>query len=400
MEGKVSTEKRASEILKFSIKNNMRQYTMFIALIGIMLIFTFLTEGTFISSRNLSNLFSQTSHIAILAAGVVLVIVAGHIDLSIGSVVGFTGAIAAIMQVKFGLGTLPAIIITLGVGALIGAWQGYWVAYRDVPAFIVTLAGMLIFRGALIGITNGATIAPMNDSFKAIGQEYLFNIMPNASFHVTTLIFGAASILIYILFEIKKRNERVRYDFDVLPMSLQLIKMILVSIAIGSFFMILVMYKGIPYSIILVLVIALIFTYVTNKTPFGRYVYAIGGNKEAAKLSGINIRKVNMMIFVLMGILSSIGGIVFTARLNAASAQAGNGMELEVIAAAIIGGTSTLGGEGTIVGAIIGALVMATLNNGMSLMNVGPTWQYIIKGLILLIAVWVDISSRKSKAKA
>ncbi len=380
--------------IKLSIKNNIRQYTMFIALIGIMLIFTGLTGGTFISARNLSNLFLQTSHIAIMAVGMVLIIVAGHIDLSVGYLVGFLGAIAAILQVKLGIPTVPTIVITLIVGAIVGLWQGFWVAYRNVPGFIVTLAGMFIFKGALIGVTNGATIAPMHDSFKAIGQGYLFDIVPNSPIHISTLLIGAASIIIYIFMELKKRKERISYNFNVLPMKVEIVKMFAVSIAIAVFFAIMVFYKGMPYSIMLVLIVTLLYSFIAAKTPFGRHVYAIGGNKEAAKLSGINIRQRNLMIFVSMGILSALAGVIFTARLNAASAAAGAGMELEVIAAAIIGGTSTLGGEGTIFGAIIGALVMSTLNNGMSLMNVGPTWQFIVKGLILLLAVWVDISQR------
>lgn len=383
------------DTLRVTLKNNIRQYTMFIALIGLMIVFTILTKGTFITARNLSNLFLQTAHIAIMACGVVLVIVAGHIDLSLGSVLGFTGAIAAVLQVQYKMGTVSAIVITLLVGLLIGLWQGYWVAYQDVPAFIVTLAGMMIFRGALIGVTQGRTIAPMNDSFKAIGQEYLPNIITNEHFHMTTLIIGVLCIVIYIITELNKRKERKRYHFTVLPMGLQIAKIILVSVGIGVFFLIMVLYKGIPYSIILVLIVALLYSFIANKTSFGRHVYAIGGNKEAAKLSGINIRQRNLLIFIGMGILTALAGIVFTARLNAASAAAGNAMELEVIASAIIGGTSTLGGVGTISGAIIGALVMSTLNNGMSLMNVGPTWQYIVKGLILLLAVWMDIASRK-----
>ncbi|GMQ58577.1 sugar ABC transporter permease [Vallitalea sediminicola] len=331
--------------------------------------------------------------------GVVLVIVAGHIDLSIGSVVGFLGAIAATLQVNLHFGTFLTIVLTLVVGLIIGLWQGYWVAYRNVPAFIVTLAGMMIFKGALLGVTNGATIAPLDDSFKALGQGYVPNIsslnIGSVSINMTTVIIGIIAIIIYNALELKKRGERKRYDFEILPKNLQMVKMIVVSIAIAIFFGIMASYKGVPYSIVLVLIVGILYTFITKNTTFGRHVYAIGGNKEASRLSGINIKQRNLLIFASMGILSALGAIIFTARLNAASASAGAGLELEVIASAIIGGTSTMGGEGTIVGAIIGALVMATLNNGMSLMNVGPTWQYIVKGLILLLAVWVDISTKK-----
>ncbi|GMQ65094.1 sugar ABC transporter permease [Vallitalea maricola] len=395
----MSNENGIISLIRLSLKKNIKQYTMFIALIGLMIIFTILTGGTFIMPRNLSNLFIQTSYIAILACGVVLVIVAGHIDLSIGSVVGFLGAIAATLQVNLHYGTLVTILITLFVGLLIGLWQGYWVAYRNVPAFIVTLAGMMIFKGALLGVTNGATIAPLDDSFKALGQGYIPNIgslnIGSLSINMTTVIIGIIAIIIYNALELKKRGERKRYDFETLPKNLQMVKMIVVSLAIAIFFGIMASYKGVPYSIVFVLIVGILYTFITKNTTFGRHVYAIGGNKEASRLSGINIKQRNLLIFASMGILSALGAIIFTARLNAASASAGAGLELEVIASAIIGGTSTMGGEGTIVGAIIGALVMATLNNGMSLMNVGPTWQYIVKGLILLLAVWVDISTKK-----
>lgn len=381
------------------IKANIRQYTMFIALLVLMVIFTISTGGTFLMARNLSNLFLQTSHIAILACGVVLVIVAGHIDLSIGAVVGFTGAIAAQLMVKFGMHPVIAIIITLLVGALIGVWHGYWIAYKEVPAFIVTLASMMAFQGALLWVTGGATITPNDGFFKAISQNYLPNFpgMPAEGFHVTTMIFGLVAIIAYIIMEFKTRADRKRYGFNVISMNLQILKVVLISVGIGAFFGILTFYRGMHLVLVIVLIIAVIFAIITQKTKFGRYVYAIGGNKEAARLSGINIKKMNMWIFVSMGVLSALGGIVYTSRLNAATAGAGSGMELEVIAAAIIGGTSTLGGEGTIMGAIIGALVMATLNNGMSLMNWQPDIQFVTKGLILLFAVWVDISSRKAR---
>lgn len=385
--------------VKNQLKTNIKQYTMFIALIVIGLIFTALTSGTFLTSRNLSNLLLQTATIAVLACGMVFVIVGGHIDLSVGSVAGFTGAIAAVLQVKMGWGTVPTILVTMGVGLLVGIWQGYWIAYKEVPAFIVTLAGMLIFRGAVTGVTNGATIAPMNDSFKAIGQSYIPRLfLQEAAFHDTTLIIGIVSIILYVIFEMRKRKTREEYGFDILPMNIQVAKMILVSTLIGAFFMIMVLYMGIPYSIVLVIGLVFLYSYLSNKTTLGRHIYALGGNKEAAKLSGINIKQRTMMIFVSMGILSSIAGIVFTARLNSATASAGNLFELDAIAACFIGGTSAMGGEGTVIGAIIGALVMATINNGMSLMNVPTTYQFMVKGLILLLAVWIDITSRKKNA--
>lgn len=381
-----------------SFKNNIRQYTMFIALISIMIIFSFMSES-FLTPRNLSTLLLQTAHIAILACGVVLVIVAGHIDLSIGAVVGFTGAIAAILMGKMGVGIIPAVLITLAVGAVIGLWQGYWVAYQDVPAFIVTLAGMMVFNGLLLGVTNGETISTPA-GFNAIGTDFLPTLflvnspkdnIPND----TTLIFYGIVLLIYIFSEFNKRKERLKYGFEVLPKSLFAVKIIGVSLMLTAVFGVLSLYLGISYSMILMMLVGALYSFITTKTTFGRHVYAMGGNKEATKLSGINIRKRTLWIFISSGILGAIGGMVYTARVGSAAASAGSGMELDVIAAAIIGGTSTLGGEGTIMGAIVGALVMATLNNGMLLMDVGSMQRMIIKGLVLLVAVWIDIRSRK-----
>ncbi len=391
-------DKKALDIIKLSIKNNIRQYTMFIALIGIMLIFSMLSD-VFLTPRNLSTLFLQTAHIAVLACGVVLVIVAGSIDLSIGAVVGLTGAIAAILQARYGLGIAPAILITLMAGALIGLWQGYWVAYKNVPAFIVTLAGMMICNGLLLGVTRGETTAT-SSTFNKIGQSYLPTLFVESSPrdmipHDTTIIIMLVVIAAYLFFEFRNRRERVSYGFDVLPKTFFILKLTLVIALISIVFIIMALYLGLPYSILILMAIGGLYTFITTKTTFGRHVYAIGGNREAAKLSGIDIKNRILWIFISSGILGAIGGIIFTARVGSAAASAGQSMELDVIAAAIIGGTSTLGGEGTIIGAIIGALVMATLNNGMLLLDVGTTQRLIVRGLVLLAAVWIDISSRK-----
>jgi D-xylose transport system permease protein len=384
---------------------NLKQYAMIIALLGIWAIFTYLTQGIFISPRNISNLMVQNSYIAILAVGMVLVIVAGHIDLSVGSVAGFCGAVAAYVQCFWHWGTLPAILAALGVGLLVGIWQGYWIAFKGVPAFIVTLAGWGMFRGMVILVTGGQTIAPLHDSFTAIGVGYipqLFligkvgNLEGQVPFHDLTLMIALAAVVIFIMLELRNRSRRKGYGFEVLSIPMQAAKIVFLSAMILVFFYFMVMYRGIPWAIVVVAILVLLFNFISTKTVFGRRVYAIGGNKEAARLSGINIKALNMAIFVAMGVLSAISGIVFTARLNSATASAGNLFELDAIAAAIIGGTSTLGGEGTIIGAIIGALVMGSLNNGMQLLNIQTQYQMIIKGLILLLAVWFDISSRKT----
>jgi D-xylose transport system permease protein len=299
-------------------------------------------------------------------------------------------------MVNRGLDTIVVILITLVIGALIGAWQGFWIAYRDVPSFIVTLSSMLLFRGGIIGITGGNSIGPMNRAFKALGQGYVANITV-LPFHDTTVFVAAASIIAVVYFAVHRRVIRKRYGLRVLPLRLELARVLAIVVLVCLFFGIMAAYRGMPYSIMILAAIVIIFSFVTQKTTFGRHIYAMGGNKEAARLSGINIRRKTFTVFILMGLLTTVAGMIFTARLNAATPQAGNLFELDAIAACIIGGASIQGGEGTVIGAIIGALVMASLDNGMSLLDLNAMYQYIIKGLILLFAVWIDISTR-SKA--
>ena len=370
-------------------KFDFRSYTLVIALIFIALIFGILTDGEFLSSRNLSNLFMQMSVISILAIGMTLVIIAGHIDLSVGSVVGLTGGIAAILQVWYGWGTVSVIIIAIIVGALIGLWHGWWISYRNVPAFIVTLGGMLIFRGILIGISNGETIAPLNKSFEAIGNSYL----PYAIGYVLAVI----SIITLFVFVNRNRKKRQSLGLTINTKINDYGKATIYSLCILVLVYMLNRYYGIPIPMLIVVLFAIIFVFIAVKTPFGRYIYAIGGNIEAAALSGINIKRVVLAIFILMGALSGVAGIILTSRLNAATVSSGEMYELDAIAACVIGGTSLMGGRGNIIGAIIGALIMASIDNGMSMMNIETFWQYIVKGLILIIAVWMDISS-KSRA--
>lgn len=369
------------------ISMNVRSCTIIIALVGIWVILTILTKGKFLTPRNLAMLARQTAGVSILGLGMVLVIVAGHIDLSVGSVLGFCGAIAAILQVWYKWHTIPTILVTMALGILIGLWQGYWVAYKKVPAFIVTLGGAMIFRGMLLGVTKAVSISPMSESFKAIGQAYL---SPSVGW-----FFTVSAIIINIYFVLKNRKSRMKYGFEVPSVSVTILKDLLVCALIVIFTVVMNGYQGIPIPVIILLVLTIIFEFIATKTKFGRSIYAIGGNIEASKLSGINIEKVTLFVFILMGWLCSIAGIILTARLNAATSNAGNMAELDTIAACVIGGTSLIGGIGSIPGAIIGALVMASLDNGMSLMNTENFWQYIIKGLILIVAVWVDISSKK-----
>ncbi|MEM1486042.1 sugar ABC transporter permease [Oscillospiraceae bacterium PP1C4] len=391
-----SNKASLSNLISHSSKLNVRQYTMIIALISIWMIFTFLTDGLFITSRNLSNLFVQMVTIGFLACGMVLVIVATHIDLSVGSVAGTLGALAAFLMVKARLNPAAAIGITLLAGIAVGSWHGFWISYRGVPAFIVTLASMTAFKGLTLAITNGVTIGEFPKSFKAIGQGYVPKLfLPDAKFNDTSLIIGILFVIAFIIFDLKKRDSRKKYGFKVLSMPVQILKMVVISTVISLVCSIMTSYMGIPYAVLLLTGIVILFTFITQKTKFGRHVYAIGGNREAARLSGINIKLVNFLIFVLMGVLTAIAAIVSTSRLNAATTAAGNLFELDAVAACYIGGTSSRGGVGTIYGAIIGALVMASLDNGMSLMNLPIMYQYMIKGLILLLAVWVDFATKK-----
>jgi len=382
-----------------TLKNNVRQYTMIAALLLIWAIFSILTKGLFITPRNLSNLLLQMVTIGIMTSGMLLVMVAGHIDLSIGSVCGTLGALAAYLMIKMDYPPIVAILITMVVSFAVGSWHGYWVAYRGVPAFIATLSSQIAFKGFTLFITKGQTIGEFPVFFKSIGQGFiprlLFTDPESAPFHDLTVAIFLVSIALFIVMDLRKRKNRISKGFSVLPLSLEILKIVVTTAGIAVIGYVLGTYRGLPYAILILLVVVIIFSIVTTRTPFGRHVYAIGGNAEAAKLSGVNNKKTLLKIFMLMGTLCGVASVVFTARLNAATTAAGTLFELDTIAACIIGGTSTTGGIGTVFGAIIGALVMASLDNGMSLMNVAIMYQYIIKGTILLLAVWIDLANKK-----
>lgn len=375
---------------KLSFKFDLRAYTMIGALVLIWVIFGFTTQGAYVLPRNFSNLSRQMSITAILAIGMVMVIVATHIDLSVGAVLGLCGGVAAMLQVWYHWPTPLAILVALVMGVLIGLWHGYWVAFQKVPAFIVSLAGYMAYRGILLGLAKGLTVAPMDSSFTIISQGYL-NVIPGA-------ILTAVVLVAFIWSRFSSRASKIRYGFQVRPLWLELLMTTFFSGMMIFVVYWLYQYEGIPYPIILVLLLVLIFSFITKNTKFGRQVYAMGGNTEAARLSGVNIRKRTMTIFALASTLAALAGVVFVARLNAATITAGQGYELDAIASCVIGGTSLLGGVGSIPGAILGALVMASLDNGMSMMNMEAFWQPIIKGAILLFAVWVDLKSKQKTA--
>lgn len=367
---------------------DVRAYTMIAALVLIWIFFD-VQNNEFLSARNLSNLFQQMSVTSILAIGMVLIIVAGHIDLSVGSLVGLTGGVLT-MFANPAWHQPPAIIavlICLGVGLLAGLIQGWLVAFQQIPAFIVTLGGMMMYRGLVMGLTHSNSIALQDNSILAVGSQYFTGAVG--------LIAALIAILVLIFTTIRRRVSRKKYGFDVSPLFMDVLKVVIYSVVILAFVLDMNHYKGIPLPISIVIIVALIFSFISTKTTFGRHIYAIGGNSEAARLSGINIRFKTLMIFVLMGMLSAVASIVLTARLASSTPQAGLNYELDAIAACVIGGTSLMGGVGTIPGAIVGGLVMASLDNGMSLLNMQSFWEYIVKGAVLIIAVWLDIASRR-----
>ena len=389
------------------IRQNLKTYTMILALALIWLFFGFMTDWIFFSSRNMSNLFRQMTIVSFLSIGMVMVIVTGNIDLSVGSVVGLVSAITAYLQAvmlpplleslmpgadiltRGLLSTGITIVIGLLVGVIIGIWQGWVVAYLGVPAFIVTLGGMLIFRGGVLGVTQGKTIVPIEDSFRLIAQGYL---PVNVGFAL-----GIGAVLFLFFMTMRNRKLRKEYGFDQAPLYFDLLKAGFFSSVIMAFVLMMNSYRGIPNPVLLMAVVAIIFTYITNNTRLGRHAYALGGNAEATRLSGINIRRNIFTVFALMGLLCGVSGIVLTGYVAAGTTGGGVNYELEAIAACVIGGTSLMGGEGKIFGALVGSLIMASLLNGMSVMNMPIFWQFIIRGLVLILAVYLDVLSKKKK---
>jgi D-xylose transport system permease protein len=370
---------------------NWRAYAMVMILLLIWIVFQYLTRGLFISSRNITNLLRQTSLDAILATGMVLVIVSGNIDLSAGSAVGLTAIIAGQAQVVFGLPTPAAVAIAILAGILLGAWQGFWTAYMNVPSFVVTLGGLLAFRGIGLVITNGLTLAPFNDSFVEIGQGF---IPPLAS---VGIIIAAYVVYLVVVSRraVRKPGEALR-RFLTVPGSIALpVGLLIALIFFGWVF---AKYFGMPLPVLIAGIIAVVVAFTARRTRFGRHLYAIGGNREASRLAGINISRDTFAVFVLMGVLYGIVGVLLAARLDAAAPNGGTFMELEAIAAAVIGGTSLNGGIGTVQGALVGALLMQSIANGMSLMNVQTFYEMIVTGLILILAVYLDVASRKRRA--
>jgi putative multiple sugar transport system permease protein len=390
-----------SDIVRF-VKSNIRDYALLLSLLVIMIFFQFTTDGTLFKPVNMTNLILQNSYIVIMALGMLLIIVAGHIDLSVGSVSGFVGAVAAVMMVPWKMDPFVTMLACLALGAAIGGAQGYFVAYHRIPAFIVTLAGMLIFKGLALTVLGGASVGPFPREFQLLSSGYvpdLFSItFMGGPFNLLALIIGAVVTATIIYFNIKERREQQAHGLAEEPHIIYLGRNVLIAGAFLGFTFLMARYKGLPNVLIVMFALIALFVFLTTRTTFGRRVYAMGGNEKAAKLSGINTERMTLMIFVIMGALAALAGLVFAARLNVATPKAGAGFELEVIAACFIGGAAVTGGVGKIIGAVIGAFIIGVMNNGMSIMGIGIDYQFVIKGAVLMLAVFLDVYYKNKAA--
>ena len=357
------------------------------AIVLIALFFTWTTDGAWLSPRNVSNLLRQTAITGILAVGMVFVIISAEIDLSVGSMMGLLGGAAAIFDVWLGWPLPLTIVVTLVLGLLLGTWNGWWVAYRKVPSFIVTLAGMLAFRGILVGITDGTTVAPTTPAMSQIGQSYL----PGG----VGFGFGFAGLALFILWQWRLRLRRQQLGLSQPAASGTVARQAITAVLVLGAIWLLNDYRGVPTPVLLLALLLLGGMFMATRTAFGRRIYAIGGNIDAARLSGINVARTKLAVFAINGVMVAIAGLILSSRLGAGSPSAGNIAELDAIAACVIGGTSLAGGVGSVAGAVMGAFIMASLDNGMSMMDVPTFWQYIVKGAILLLAVWMDTATRR-----
>lgn len=389
-------ERQGKSILEI-IKDILGKYSMVFILIGLLMLFQVLTGGIIFKPLNITNLILQNSYVLVLALGMLLVVLLGNVDLSVGSVVAFVGAVAGKLMVDMNWNPLFAVPVALAMGAIIGIWNGYWIAYLNIPSFVVTLGGLLMFRGLTQIILGGKSLAPFPSSFQYISNGYLPSVF-DSNLHLISLILGAL-LSIYIVFNmLRVRKRKIKNLYEVESTSLFNAKLLMSVILIMGVTYILSQYRGYPIVLIILGMITVIFSFLTNKTTIGRRIYATGGNRKAARLSGVNTKALEFWVFVAMGVMSALAGLILAARLNAATPQAGEGFELDALAAVYIGGASTSGGIGTVLGTIVGALIMGLLNNGMSIMGVGVDWQNTIKGLILIIAVVFDVWNRKRKA--
>ncbi|WP_399096158.1 multiple monosaccharide ABC transporter permease [Streptomyces sp. BBFR2] len=405
-------------LLLHGLRTNMRQYGMLSALVLIVLLFGFWTDGALLRPGNISNLLQQNGYILILAMGMMIVIIAGHIDLSVGSVAAFVGAVSAVLMIEHHLPWALALALSLLIGAVAGAWQGFFIAYLGIPSFIVTLAGMLLFRGLTQITLAGQSLSPFPEGFQNLAKGVFPEAGPGWSiplpfefhldlgfielrteaigpYHNPTLLFGLVVIAFLLVREVRDRRRQRAYVLDVLPRNIWIMKCVALVAAVLACTLTLASWHGMPVIMLIVCGLLLALGHVMRNAVVGRHVYALGGNKAAAKLSGVKDKRVTFLVFVTMGVLAALAGCVFAARLNSGTPQAGLNFELEAIAAAFIGGASMSGGVGTVLGAITGGLVLGVLNNGMNLVGVGTDWQQVIKGLVLLAAVGLDVWNKR-----
>lgn len=382
------------------LRENIREYGMFIALFIIMVVFAITTDGLFISSRNLVNLVNQTGYIAVLAVGMTLVIVIRHIDLSVGFLAGFLGAVAAIAMVSWDLPVYAVIPLVLVLGIFAGLLTSFLVARLGIPAFVATLAGWLGYRGALQLVTRATgTIIIPNDSFNAIGIGFIpdpldIGILPDM--HKLTLLLGLLGIILFVSGEIRARAKMRNQKIEVSSAEMFTLKLVFISALIGGIAWILAGYQGLSWTAVVVLIVVLLYDFITTKTVLGRHIYAVGGNPEAAELSGISVKRITHVVFASMGMLSALAGMLYAARLRSATTTAGTLFELDAIAAAFVGGVSAAGGVGKVMGSLIGALVMTSLTSGMNLMGMDISYQYIVRAIVLAAAVIFDVATRRS----
>jgi putative multiple sugar transport system permease protein len=390
-----NTKKSIGQEIVQLLKDNIKTYMMYIALVVIMLVFQIWSGGMFFKASNISNLFNQAAYVGILAIGMTLILILKHIDLSVGYVAGFAGAIAAILMQSYGVNQWLAILIVLAVGFVIGLYQGTLVMRVGVPAFVTTLAGMFIFRGMLsLSLAKSGTIVVTQPGFIALCQGFIPDITKNENFHVLTMLIGVLAVIGVIWAQLRKRRTRQKYNFEVVSAPIFIGGLVLASAVILLIFYVLAEYKGLPWSSVIVGVILAIYTFMLDKTKLGRYIYGIGGNDQAAELSGVDVKKVTQIAFISMSTLAALAGIMYTSRLSSATPQAGLGFELDAIASSYIGGTAVSGGVGKVTNAIIGTFVIMSLTNGMNLMSVDISYQYIVKGIIFIIAVAFDVRTR------
>ena len=393
----VTTQAAEAPSLSRFLKAHVRDYALLISLLAIMIFFQITTDGTLFKPVNMTNLILQNSYIVIMALGMLLIIVAGHIDLSVGSVSGFIGAVAAVMMVTWKIDPLLTAVACVALGAFIGGAQGYFVAYYRIPAFIVTLAGMLVFKGLALTVLGGASIGPFPQEFQLLSSGYVPDIFGGSDFNMLAVVIGVAVTGLIIYLNYRERQNQQAHGLAEEPSLIFYGRNSLIAAGFLGFTYLMASYKGLPNVLIVMFALIALFVFVTTRSTFGRRIYAMGGNEKAAKLSGVNTERLTFAIFAIMGALAALAGLIFAARLNVATPKAGAGFELEVIAACFIGGAATMGGVGKIVGAVIGAFIIGVMNNGMSIMGIGIDWQQVIKGAVLMLAVFLDVYN-KNKA--